>query len=151
MIQVCRKLPMSSQLQLSSRTPRSLDLLFSVLALIEHIQHGIPCHRVVYFTQSCNGGQKVKCDLGRIRTHALSKKCFNGKCHDTATEAQYATYEAVSTADDGSCSSGMYSHMSPYGATIYHGPVLHCVPKIAQSLAEKLDRVPYIGVVRIVR
>ncbi len=29
--QVCRKLPMSSQLQLSSRTPRSLDLLFFFL------------------------------------------------------------------------------------------------------------------------
>ncbi len=36
LIQVCRKLPMSSQLQLSSRAPRSLDLLL-FFALCRHV------------------------------------------------------------------------------------------------------------------
>ncbi len=34
LIQVCRKLPMSSQPQLSSRAPRSLDLLFLLLCFL---------------------------------------------------------------------------------------------------------------------
>ncbi len=43
LIQVCRKLPMSSRLQLSSRAKRSLDLLFSFCF------HYLPDHYTLHF------------------------------------------------------------------------------------------------------